>query len=458
MSQPNIKIPVTVITGFLGSGKTTLINRILTEEHGIRFAVIENEFGEIGIDQDLVINENEEIIEVNNGCICCTVRGDLVRIIKKLVSSENPPEHILIETTGLADPSPVAQTFMTDPDIAKATTLDGIVTLVDCYHTLQHIDTTPEVKDQIAFADVILLTKTDLVTNDQQNDVLTRVKQVNGVASCLPLQNGTPLEAIFNIGGFDVHRALEIDPQFMEIEYPFEYGGIFNLQPGTYTFTLNPNGDEHAIKILFAEGPQDTSIESLEFIATTAALAFSYPEISVSSGQSIDFKNDARIRLHQLQVESAASTFTVTVSKGAPYVLFTEHMPEEFSLTITNELGMSVEPVSHKAFRPTHTHDEEVSSVGIELDGELDGIAFREFVSFVIQQFGINLYRFKGIVAIANNPDRVVLQGVHMLVDMKPSYPWKKGEKKKSSLVFIGKELNRNLLTHGFAACLKHKD
>lgn len=134
MSQRDAKIPVTVVTGFLGSGKTTLINRILTEEHGIRFAVIENEFGEIGIDQDLVLNEKEEVIEMNNGCICCTVRGDLIRIIKKLVTNDNPPDHILIETTGLADPSPVAQTFLTDPEIATTTFLDAIVTLVDAKH------------------------------------------------------------------------------------------------------------------------------------------------------------------------------------------------------------------------------------------------------------------------------------------------------------------------------------
>src|SRR3981189_1377290 len=153
------KIPVTVLTGFLGSGKTTLLNRILAENHGQRIAVIENEFGEIGVDQDLVINAEEEIFEMNNGCICCTVRGDLIRILGNLMKRKDKFDYILIETTGLADPGPVAQTFFVDDEMRGKLRLDGIVTVVDAKHVWQHFDTN-EVKEQIAFADVILLNKT----------------------------------------------------------------------------------------------------------------------------------------------------------------------------------------------------------------------------------------------------------------------------------------------------------
>src|SRR5579871_6654424 len=161
------KIPVTVLTGFLGSGKTTLLNRILTENHGKRIAVIENEFGEIGIDQALVINADEEVFEMNNGCICCTVRGDLIRILAGLRKRRDKFDHVLVETTGMADPSPVAQTFFVDDDVGGSFALDGIVTLVDAKHVACHLGDSRECQEQIAFADVLVLNKADLVTPEE---------------------------------------------------------------------------------------------------------------------------------------------------------------------------------------------------------------------------------------------------------------------------------------------------
>jgi G3E family GTPase len=216
MSQPT---PVTVITGFLGAGKTTLLNRILTEHHGKRVAVIENEFGEIGIDHQLVIQSDEEIFELNNGCICCRVRGDLIRILAKLRQRRDKFDLVLIETTGLADPGPVAQTFFSDAEVKEAFVLDGIVTVVDAKHVVLHFDDTREVREQIGFADVILLNKTDLVSEQDLAQVEARIKKMNPVAKLYRTRNSDiALEKVLQVGGFDLKRALELEPDFLQAE------------------------------------------------------------------------------------------------------------------------------------------------------------------------------------------------------------------------------------------------
>ena len=211
------QIPVTVLTGYLGSGKTTLLNRILSEDHGKRYAVIVNEFGEIGIDNDLIVEFDEEIYEMNNGCICCTVRGDLIRVVEGLMRRPGRFDAIIVETTGLADPVPVAQTFFMDDDVRSKTALDAVVALVDAKHLPLRLKDSREAEDQIAFADVVLLNKTDLVTSEELANVEATVRAINPHAVIhRTTRADIDLSRVLDRGAFDLSRALESDPHFLD--------------------------------------------------------------------------------------------------------------------------------------------------------------------------------------------------------------------------------------------------
>jgi G3E family GTPase len=441
------RTPVTILTGFLGSGKTTLLNRILTEQHGKRIAVIENEFGEVGVDNDLVINADEEIFEMNNGCICCTVRGDLIRILGNLMRRKDKFDYILVETTGMADPGPVAQTFFVDDEMQRRVRLDGIVTLVDARHVWQHFDDSDEVREQIAFADVILLNKIDLVTPDELDQLERRIRSMNAAATIHRTENSAiDLDHVLQIGGFDLSRALETDPQFLEPEYPFEWAGVYNLEPGTYQLAVGAGPDPAMnVALLPIESATEAALEAAQ---EGAVLIFSDDETTIDGGDQLNPGS----QLRQLNLEHGAASFPIRITDAGAYALFTEHHPDEFDAALNRD-GAVVDPVLTRAYKPDHEHDEAVTSVGITIGGDLEPRKLNAWLSNLLQTQGPDIFRMKGVLSIKDQPERFVFQGVHMLFDGKPERPWG-DDPRTNKLIFIGRNLDRAALNEGFKACL----
>ncbi len=441
------QIPVTVLTGFLGSGKTTLLNRILTENHGQRIAVIENEFGEIGVDQDLVINADEEIFEMNNGCICCTVRGDLIRILGNLVKRRDKFDRILVETTGLADPGPVAQTFFVDDDTRESFELDGVVTLVDAKHAELHLDDSEEATSQIAFADVILINKIDLVDSATLDALERRLRAMNAMARIKRVQMAdTPMEQVLDVGGFDLNRALELKPSFLEPEYPFEWGGVLRLdRSATFRLQNGPDPVMAAVVEPIGEATTEALMEAAERIYTrfSAPHELLRPGAAMSPGET----------LWMLELTGADQyEYAVHIEQPGLYALFTEHTPEEFGAGFFDAADAEVPLAAEHFFNPEHTHDDTVGSIALEVDGEIDGTALTSWLSRLLQTQGPDIFRMKGIVAIKGEDQRFVFQGVHMLFDGQPGDAW--GDQPRSSrLVFIGRNLDEAALEQGLRGC-----
>ncbi len=443
------KIPVTVLTGFLGSGKTTLLNRILSEQHGKRIAVIENEFGEIGIDQALVINADEEVFEMNNGCICCTVRGDLIRILGNLMKRRDKFDAILLETTGMADPGPVAQTFFVDDEIQSEFELDGIVTMVDAKHVLLHIDDSDECKEQIAFADVLVLNKTDLVSAEELALLERRIRSMNSMAKILRANHAdVPIADVLNVGGFDLDRAMIQKPTFLEPEYPFEWLGVYALDEGRYELLLDPGPDPTmSLTLLSVAGTDDSALRDA---AEHGLSLFSSSKGSVASRAEIT--SEAALQVLDLKPEGTTS-IPVRVARTGRYALITQHLPEEFNLRFQRASGAELIPLATRAFTAGHTHDETVTSVGIRREQSVDGDKLNEWLRQILREQGADIFRMKGIINVRGREKRFVFQGVHMLLDAREDRPW--GDTARvSELVFIGRKLDRAALTAGFDACL----
>jgi G3E family GTPase len=443
------KIPVTVLTGFLGSGKTTLLNRILTENHGKRIAVIENEFGEIGIDQALVINADEEVFEMNNGCICCTVRGDLIRILGNLMKRRDKFDHILVETTGMADPGPVAQTFFVDDDMKDLFALDGIVTLVDAKHVSLHIDDSSECREQIAFADVLVLNKCDLVTPGELDELERRVRSMNAMAKVLRATDANvPIGEVLDIGGFDLERAVSSKPSFLTPEYPFEWAGTYELGEGVYDLALgdgpDPTMDVVVLPLADGQNAHDRAA------ADRALRAWAHEASMVQPGGEL-VPNDATPSTLALG-SAGAKSFRLRVPAPGKVGLYTQHLPSEFALSL-RRAGQLVEPIANQDFAAGHTHDAEIGSVGIHLEGEIDGERLDKWIGVLLREKGTDIFRMKGIINVKGSDNRFVFQGVHMLFDGREDRPWG-ATSRANNLVFIGRNLDRDELTQGFTRCL----
>jgi G3E family GTPase len=448
------KIPVTVLTGFLGSGKTTLLNRILSEQHGLRIAVIENEFGEIGIDQDLVINADEEVFETNNGCICCTVRGDLIRILSDLAARKDKFDRVILETTGMADPGPVAQTFFVDEISREHYELDGIITLVDAKHVLQHLNDSEEVIAQIAFADRIVLNKLDLITAAEKAAITQRLRGINVLADIYPaVMAETPIDRLLNVGGFNLQRVLEEKPNFLEPEYPFEWAGVFSLKPGKHWLLLDQGPDPTMSLVLYdlvADGAQRRAQPSLTDLAELVFPSFSMPAENVKSGDVLQ----SSLHHYSLALTGRDTfAFEINVETARDLAVFSQHTPEEFTLRLTSATGVEIDPCIEHYFNAQHEHDSSVTSVAIELPGLFDMRRIDDWISLFLRVQGEDLFRMKGIVGVKGEPARFVFQSVHMIFNSQRGKPWG-DEPPVNRMVFIGRDLQEEHIRNSLQACL----
>ena len=443
------KVPVTILTGFLGSGKTTLLNRILSEQHGKRIAVIENEFGEVGIDQALVINAEEEIFEMANGCICCTVRGDLIRVLGNLMKRRDKFDYVVVETTGLADPGPVAQTFFMDDEISSEFSLDGIITLVDTFHINQQLGRSDESTEQIAFADVIVLNKTDLVKDTELDKLEARLREMNKMAKFIRSEMANvPINSVLDKSAFNLDQALIRRPTFLEPEYPFEWTGIYPTKSGKYKIIMSEGPDPSMSLVI--ELDQNTDDLSLRNGAERCVRLYAEDAETIEPGEIIPKGKHVNLNLES----SGQKEFNIEIEKDTKIGLFAQHTAEEFNMKLievdnNDEVQVEIE----RTWVAQHEHDDEVGSFSIEKDGDLDEEKLQAWISKLLREKGVDIFRMKGFLSIAGESNRFVFQGVHMIFSGKPDRPWG-SLPRRNQLVFIGRNLDEKEMRKGFEDCL----
>ncbi len=450
-------IPVTVLTGFLGSGKTTLLNDILRTQHGRRIAVMVNEFGEVGIDQELVVGVDETIFEINNGCLCCTVRGDLLWMLNSLKQRTGSLDRVLIETTGLAHPGPVAQTFFTIEDVQSDFVLDGVVTLVDAKHIDQQLATSEVARQQVMFGDVLLLNKIDLVSPVQLNALESRLQHLNPTARivCRGPQQASP-DVLLDIGGFNVDRALALSHNFFTPEYPFDWGAYFELQPGTYTLHLDLAPEPHVNVVLFPMSAI-SACNAFDTAAEQAFRQFASPPVILIPGDRL-YPAKAR---WQLRVDRPGDkSFAVSIAQAGTYALFTQGHPATLTATPTSFLctpgGEPIAPVAEQDFHLSegHHHDAAIQAVHVTIDEPLNLDQLNRCLHDLLLEYGDNLLRMKGVLHIADRRERFVFHGVQRMFDGRPDRLWQQGEMRQSRLVVIGRGLSRRRIESEIRNCV----
>jgi G3E family GTPase len=303
------------------------------------------------------------------------------------------------------------------------------------------------VKEQIAFADVILLNKIDLVTHEELDKLEARIHSMNAAAKIYRTQNAAAeIDTVLNVGGFNLDRALEVDPKFMEPEYPFEWAGIYSLNAGTSSLKFDIGPDPSmSLVVLPVEAATREALQSVEM---DAVLLFSEEaQPSVFGSRIVPGRTH-----YELMLDGKPAEFEIEIPRGGYYAIFTEHRPEEFHAELHAEEGMRSAEFERE-FKPDHEHDEEVSSVGITVPGDLDKRKFNQWMSTLLQTQGTDIFRMKGVLSLKGETDRFVFQGVHMLFDGRPDRPWKNAER-HNQLIFIGRNLDRNQLNEGFRSCL----
>jgi G3E family GTPase len=462
------RVPVTVLTGFLGAGKTTLVNRILSEQHGKRIAVIENEFGEVGVDHELVIGADEEIFETSNGCICCTVRGDLIRILKQLRKRRDRFDAILIETTGLADPGPVAQTFFLEEDLKPFFALDAIVTLVDARHLEQELEQSAVAREQIAFADIVLVNKIDLVDGPALARIEQRVRGINGTAKVVRTRNANvPLEHVLDVGAFDLERALSRDEDFLQPARPFEWAGLYALGTGQHELKLGSHDHHRAHDHAgHTSHEHEHEHEHEHGHGHGAGLALEHVDMLLLPIEAADASIDARLETameafaagpaqqpagHDSLLPKGLARLSIgehyRVAETGRCVLFCEHAPEEFGLVF--EGAQLLEERRYGS----HHHDPEIASIGLEDARPLDPDKLNQWLSYLLQSRGQDILRMKGVLNLKGEARRYVFHGVHMVYDGQLERPWPKESPRHSRLVFIGRHLDRAEFEAGLESC-----